>query len=138
MVSPDLQVGGGSGSQAKHAGVQTIVPIQMMLCLKERNAKKLNSHKWLFRAIALSLNPQVVVLIDVGTRPKTLDSIYHLWRAFDRRPTVAGACGEICVMQGKQCYGSVDGTGPSQSRSIFNPLLASQVQYFRQLQEFII
>lgn len=74
------------------------VPVQMIVCIKEKNAKKLNSHKWLFRGITPMLNPNICTLIDVGTRPKTVDSIYNLWKAFDKNKHVGGACGEICVL----------------------------------------
>ncbi|SCZ88136.1 BZ3500_MvSof-1268-A1-R1_Chr10-2g02854 [Microbotryum saponariae] len=77
-----------------------IVPTQIMFCLKEKNAKKLNSHRWALQAFAPQLDPNVVMLIDVGTRPAEL-SIYHLWKCFDLDSNVGGACGEICAMKGK-------------------------------------
>jgi chitin synthase len=55
------------------------VPIQIVFCLKEKNAKKLNSHRWFFRAFAPLLNPNVCILLDVGTRPSGT-SLYHLWK----------------------------------------------------------
>jgi len=61
IVDEDLQLKSG----ARHG----IIPVQMIFCLKERNAKKLNSHKWLFRGIAPKLNPYICILIDFGTRP---------------------------------------------------------------------
>lgn len=79
------------------------LPVQFVFALKERNMKKLNSHKWLFRAISPMLNPKVCVLFDAGTRPKTDDSIYMLWKSFDRNEQVAGACGEISVQLGDGC-----------------------------------
>ena len=93
------------------------VPIQLMFALKEKNQKKLNSHKWLFRAFAPLLNPYVCVLVDVGTRPKTADSIYYLWKAFDRDLAIAGACGEICVMMDKGCH---------RAKQLAHPLVAAQ------------
>jgi hypothetical protein len=38
IVEQDLQVHGGSRSG--------VVPVQMLFCLKEKNMKKLNSHKY--------------------------------------------------------------------------------------------
>ena len=40
------------------------------------------------------LQPNVCVLLDVGTMPRP-KSIYHLWKAFDINSNVAGACGEV-------------------------------------------
>ncbi|KNE57215.1 hypothetical protein, variant [Allomyces macrogynus ATCC 38327] len=76
---------------AKHK----IVPMQMLFCLKEKNAKKINSHRWFFKAFAHSINPKVCVLIDVGTQPQP-NSIFRLWAMFNDN-MVGGACGEIAV-----------------------------------------
>lgn len=72
-------------------------PVQMLFCLKEQNQKKINSHRWFFQAFGQVLDPNICVLIDAGTKPGK-DSIYHLWKAFDREPMCAGACGEIKAM----------------------------------------
>lgn len=90
-----------------------IVPCQMIFCLKEKNAKKLNSHRWFFNAFGKALNPNVCILLDVGTKPGG-NSLYHLWKAFDTDSNVAGACGEIKAMKGK--WGV----------NLLNPLVASQ------------
>jgi chitin synthase len=90
-----------------------IVPCQMIFCLKEKNAKKLNSHRWFFNAFGKALTPNVCILLDVGTKPGH-NSLYHLWKAFDTDSNVAGACGEIKAMKGK--WGV----------ALLNPLVASQ------------
>ncbi|KAL2887539.1 glycosyltransferase family 2 protein [Ceratocystis lukuohia] len=90
-----------------------IVPVQMIFCLKEKNQRKLNSHRWFFNAFGKALNPNVCILLDVGTRPGS-NSLYYLWKAFDTDSNVAGACGEITAMKGR--YGS----------NLLNPLVASQ------------
>ena len=90
-----------------------IVPCQMIFCLKEKNAKKLNSHRWFFNAFGKALQPNVCILLDVGTKPGST-SLYHLWKAFDTDSNVAGACGEIKAGKGKGWLG------------LFNPLVASQ------------
>lgn len=90
-----------------------IVPVQVLFCLKEKNAKKINSHRWFFNSFCTVLQPKVCVLLDVGTKPSKT-SIYHLWKAFDRDPQVAGACGEICA-----------DLGPNW-RLLLNPLVATQ------------
>ncbi|KAI9254008.1 chitin synthase 1 [Sporodiniella umbellata] len=90
-----------------------IVPVQILFCLKEQNAKKINSHRWFFNAFGPILQPNICVLLDVGTRPGN-SSIYHLWKAFDINQNVGGACGEICVMKGTACV------------DLLNPLVAAQ------------
>ncbi|CAI5756179.1 unnamed protein product [Candida verbasci] len=75
---------------------EKIVPVQMLFCLKETNAKKINSHRWCFQAIGQVLDPKIVILLDCGTQPSG-KSLYKLWKEFDRDHRVAGACGEITV-----------------------------------------
>jgi chitin synthase len=90
-----------------------VVPVQVLFCLKEKNQKKINSHRWFFQAFGPLLKPNVCVLLDVGTKPGGV-SIYNLWKSFDINRNVAGACGEIKAMLGKG--GSL----------LLNPLVASQ------------
>jgi len=88
-------------------------PVQMLFCLKEKNQKKINSHRWFFQAFGRVLDPNICVLLDAGTRPGG-SSIYHLWKAFDLEPMCGGACGEIKAMLG---------TG---GKNLLNPLVATQ------------
>lgn len=90
-----------------------ITPCQMLFCLKEKNAKKINSHRWFFNAFGPLLKPNVCVLLDVGTRPGNV-SIHQLWKTFDLHPNVGGACGEIRAMLGPGC------------QHLINPLVAAQ------------
>ncbi|GAA6038072.1 hypothetical protein JCM8097_007532 [Rhodosporidiobolus ruineniae] len=89
-----------------------IVPTQIMFCLKENNAKKINSHRWALQAFAPQLDPNVVMLIDVGTKPAP--SSLYLWKAFDMNSNVGGACGEIVAMKGRFWT------------ALLNPLVAAQ------------
>lgn len=101
-------------SDLKFKGAEKgIVPCQIIFCLKERNQKKLNSHRWFFNAFGRSLNPNVCILLDVGTKPSPT-ALYHLWKAFDQDSNVAGAAGEIKAGKGKGWLG------------LLNPLVASQ------------
>ncbi|KAF2107827.1 chitin synthase 2 [Lophiotrema nucula] len=101
-------------SDLKFKGAEKgIVPVQMIFCLKERNLKKLNSHRWFFNAFGRALNPNVCILLDVGTKPGP-KALYHLWKAFDTDSSVAGAAGEIKAGKGKGWLG------------LLNPLVASQ------------
>ncbi|OAD00511.1 chitin synthase [Mucor lusitanicus CBS 277.49] len=90
-----------------------VVPVQVLFCLKEKNQKKINSHRWFFQAFGPLLRPNVCVLLDVGTKPGGR-SIYNLWKSFDINRNVAGACGEIKAMLG------------TAGVQLLNPLVASQ------------
>ncbi|KAL1920144.1 uncharacterized protein VTP21DRAFT_1290 [Calcarisporiella thermophila] len=103
-IDPDLRLRGAD---------LELVPVQMLFCLKEKNQKKINSHRWFFSAFGPVLNPNVCVLLDVGTRPGNT-SIYHIWKTFDLNSNVGGACGEIVAMKGKVWV------------NLLNPLVAAQ------------
>ncbi|KAH9026421.1 hypothetical protein EDB84DRAFT_1579834 [Lactarius hengduanensis] len=60
-------------NKIKGAG-KGIVPVQIAVCLKEKNQTKINSH-----------------------RPS---SISHLWKAFNISSNIGGACGEIVAFKG--------------------------------------
>ncbi|SCU98290.1 LAMI_0F13916g1_1 [Lachancea mirantina] len=98
--------------QVELACGENTVPIQLLFCLKEKNQKKINSHRWAFEAFAETLLPRVITLLDAGTMPGK-DSIYELWREF-KDPQVGGACGEIKTDLG------------SGFSKLLNPLVASQ------------
>ncbi|KAF3023726.1 Chitin synthase, class 1 [Neopestalotiopsis sp. 37M] len=88
-------------------------PAQLLFCLKQKNSKKINSHRWLFNAFGRILNPEVVILIDAGTKPGPT-SLLSLWQAFFNDKNLGGACGEIHAM-----------LGPRNSK-LLNPLVAIQ------------
>lgn len=66
-----------------------LVPIQYMLLIKQKNAKKINSHRWLFNGFCRQMNPNVCILIDAGTKPGH-KSLYHLWNAFHNDKNLGG------------------------------------------------
>src|SRR6201996_281495 len=120
-VTPNLQI---------HGPEKGTGPVQIIFCLKENNQKKINSHRcvhfrsfklllikrfasWFFNAFGPLLQPNVCVLLDVGTQPGPT-SIYHLWKAFDINSNVGGACGEIVADKGKWWT------------NLLNPLVAAQ------------
>lgn len=91
----------------------SLPPVQMIFCLKQKNAKKINSHRWLFNAFGRILNPEVCILLDAGTKPGA-KSLLALWEAFYNDKDLGGACGEIHAMLGH--YG----------KKLINPLIAAQ------------
>jgi chitin synthase len=85
----------------------------MMFCLKQKNSKKINSHRWLFNAFGRILNPEVCILLDAGTKPGP-KSLLALWEGFYNDKDLGGACGEIHAMLGKGW------------KNLLNPLIAVQ------------
>lgn len=94
-------------------GAQTLPPVQFIFCLKQKNSKKINSHRWLFNAFGRILNPEVCILLDAGTKPSP-KSLLALWEGFYNDKDLGGACGEIHAMLGKG------------GKKLLNPLVAVQ------------
>ena len=94
-------------------GKNNLPPVQMMFCLKQKNTKKINSHRWLFNAFGRILNPEVCILLDAGTKPGN-KSLLALWEGFFNDKDLGGACGEIHAMLGKG------------GKNLLNPLVAAQ------------
>lgn len=94
-------------------GKNALPPVQMMFCLKQKNTKKINSHRWLFNAFGRVLNPEVCILLDAGTKPGH-GSLLALWQGFYNDKDLGGACGEIHAMLGKG------------GKKLLNPLVAAQ------------
>lgn len=106
-----------------------IVPTQILFLLKENNAKKvlfLANHRstriglnrsaniqWFFNAVCETIQPKITFLLDCGTIPHK-DAFMHLYRAFERNPSVGGACGEIIAGLGRF------------NKNLLNPLVAAQ------------
>lgn len=88
-------------------------PVQMIFCLKQKNSKKINSHRWLFNAFSRILNPEICILLDAGTKPER-KALLALWEAFNNDKHLGGACGEIHAMLGERW------------EKLLNPLVAAQ------------
>lgn len=91
----------------------SLPPVQMMFCLKQKNSKKINSHRWLFNAFGRILNPEVCILLDAGTKPGS-KSLLALWESFYNDKDLGGSCGEIHAMLGNGW------------KKLLNPLVAAQ------------
>ncbi|KAI0535779.1 glycosyltransferase family 2 protein [Xylaria digitata] len=92
---------------------RNLPPVQMIFRLKQKNSKKINSHRWLFTAFGRILNPEVLILIDAGTKPGPR-SLLALWEGFYNDKDLGGACGEIHAMLGKR------------GSKLLNPIVAIQ------------
>lgn len=94
-------------------GLATLLPVQLMLRLKTHNNRKINSHRWLFIAFGQILNPEVVVCLDVRTKPEP-KALLTMWEAFYNDKDLGGACGEVHCSLDKGWKG------------LLNPLTAAQ------------
>ena len=70
---------------------------QTILCLKERNQKKINSHHWFLSAFCEVLQPKVCILVDAVLKFSN-NSIYELWRPINTNYNIAASIGSTSVM----------------------------------------
>jgi len=75
-----------------HLDSATGVPCQTIFCLKEKNQKKINSHRWFLTAICRVLDPTICVFLDAGAIPRD-EALYRLWKPLHENPTVAATTG---------------------------------------------
>lgn len=84
----------------------------MILCLKQKSSSKINSHRWVFNGLCRILNPEVVILIDAGSKPHK-GSFLALWQSLYNEPNLGAAYGEVYAIQSH--------------KNFLNPFVAAQV-----------
>jgi chitin synthase len=70
--------------------------IKIFSCFKHLNGTKLSSHLWFFEGFCRYLNPEFIVLLDVGTKPESY-GVSNLIRGFNGDPDVGGVTGLMSV-----------------------------------------
>lgn len=76
---------------------QSIAP-RVLLCIKEKNAGKLDSHRWFFKGFCASFQPKYCVQMDVGSVPKE-STLYLIWQHLERHPDVGAATNSHLVRE---------------------------------------
>ena len=71
--------------------------LNFIMCVKQYNKRKLNTHLWFFGGFCELFQPKYVMLLDVGTKPLP-GSLFYLYEAMVLDPRIAGCCGEIKPM----------------------------------------
>lgn len=96
-------------------GSANLPPVQMMLCLKTKNAGKINSYRWIYNAFGRILNPEIVCNIDTGTYLGK-NALLRLWKAFFNDKNLGAACGAV----------QADLSDWWRTWNVLNPLVATQ------------
>ncbi len=70
--------------------------LNLFFTVKYKNEGKLSSHNWFLNGFCKELNPNFIVLLDVGLRAKekAIFSMYHHLKA---HPKVGGVCGYMSL-----------------------------------------
>lgn len=75
---------------------QSLDSIRVLVCIKEQNVGKLNSHWWFFKVFSTYLQPNYCIQMDVGCVPKA-SNVGDLWEFLEQNPDVGGAAGSLLV-----------------------------------------
>ena len=68
--------------------------LNFILCVKQKNKRKLNTHLWFFGGFCEHIQPAYVMLLEVGTIPMS-NSLFYLYEALATQPSLGGCCGEL-------------------------------------------
>lgn len=77
--------------------------VQLVLCLKRRNAGKLDSHWWYYEIMCEHIDPSYCFQMDVGTCPAN-DATYQIWRSFEKHIDMAGASSSLYTLPPKSPF----------------------------------
>lgn len=81
-------------------GTETLDSVNVLVCIKEQNVGKLNSHWWFFQVFCTYLQPDYCIQMDVGGVPKA-GNIHDLWEFLEQNPDVGAAAGSVVVPEPK-------------------------------------
>lgn len=70
--------------------------LKIFSCFKHLNGTKLSSHLWFFEGFCRYLDPEFIVLLDVGTKPED-KGVVNLIRGFQGDKNVGGVTGLMSV-----------------------------------------
>jgi chitin synthase len=101
----------------------TNIKLNIFTCFKHMNGKKLHSHLWFFEGFCRYLQPEFVVLLDVGTTPdfeggKGYDGLSNLIRGFYANKDVGGVTGLMSI---DSDFPSLEGDDPTEHKP--NPIM---------------
>jgi cellulose synthase/poly-beta-1,6-N-acetylglucosamine synthase-like glycosyltransferase len=68
------------------------VGLNVLLCVKHRNAGKLSSHALFFLGFCEFMQPELCLLLDVGLKPLD-NSIFEMYKYMDCNERTGGTCG---------------------------------------------
>ncbi|MDV2999808.1 MAG: hypothetical protein N5P05_001414 [Chroococcopsis gigantea SAG 12.99] len=72
---------------------EQIISPPVLVCIKEANAGKIDSHWWFFQVFCSQLQPDYCVQMDVGCVPKP-NSIHDVWQFLEKHSDVGAATGD--------------------------------------------
>jgi chitin synthase len=75
---------------------QSLESIRVLVCMKDKNVGKLNSHWWFFQVFSTYLQPNYCIQMDVGCVPQA-GNVHDLWKFLEQNPDVGGAAGSLLV-----------------------------------------
>ncbi len=71
------------------------IKLKIISCFKHTNGTKLSSHLWFFEGFCRQFNPEICILLDVGTKPSELGILKYLEAFTDEN--IGGVTGFMSV-----------------------------------------
>ena len=70
--------------------------MNLFMCVKYKNNKKLSSHNWFFNGFCKELRPKYAVLLDVGLKTEA-DALVKMYKYMRNYPDIGGVCGYMSL-----------------------------------------
>lgn len=75
-------------------GIDSLESVRVLVCIKDKNKGKLNSHWWFFQVFSSYLKPDYCIQMDIGCVPKARN-VNDLWNFMENNPNVGAAAGMV-------------------------------------------
>ncbi|PCK08631.1 MAG: hypothetical protein COA42_08130 [Alteromonadaceae bacterium] len=98
VAAQALTVSDGYSGEADDLSSIGASNIQLLLCVKSKNAGKLDSHWWFYRCLSVYLRPEYCFQMDVGSAP-TANTLSAMWQKFQSDDRIAGLASSIAPME---------------------------------------
>ena len=76
--------------------VEGLDSVPVIICIKEKNQGKLNSHWWLFQVLGRATKAKYCIQMDIGVCP-TMKNVFHFWNSMETQPQMGGIVGTILL-----------------------------------------
>ena len=76
--------------------VEGLDSVPVIICIKEKNQGKLNSHWWLFQVLGRATKAKYCIQMDIGVCP-TMKNVFHFWNSMETQPQMGGIVGIILL-----------------------------------------
>lgn len=91
------------GSELKLLKEQYSIDFRILLCVKNKNKGKLDSHWWFFKVLCQHLQPEYCIQMDIGTSPR-FDAAYHFINRMVETPDAGAVTSPVLIDNSSNPY----------------------------------